>query len=198
MSIVAKTKIVRDFLIDDFELKGNSTDYYNEENSFLDFVLATRLGIPLTLCIVFACVARRVGIATHLVGLPGHVVLGFRDEDEIMHYLDVFHAGTSLTLAGCQTIVESYGISWDARMARPLNPSEVNRRILRNLAHCFMRRRNATINQSQSIQPHEYELSFQRRLLGLWLNGEDVRARDISITTNLRLSKSLVKEYGLL
>ena len=55
--------------------RGNETDYYDPKNSLLSDVLSRRVGIPLTLAIVYCEVARRVGIPARGVGFPGHFLV---------------------------------------------------------------------------------------------------------------------------
>lgn len=59
--------------------KGNTDNYYDPFNSFIDKVLTRKLGIPITLCIVFAELAQRVGITgVELIGFPQHFMVRYR------------------------------------------------------------------------------------------------------------------------
>jgi regulator of sirC expression with transglutaminase-like and TPR domain len=55
--------------------RGNEDDYYDPKNSLLSDVLERRVGIPITLAIVYCEVARRVGVLAHGVGFPGHFLV---------------------------------------------------------------------------------------------------------------------------
>ncbi|WP_050435653.1 SirB1 family protein [Chondromyces crocatus] len=55
--------------------RGNSTDYYDPRNSYLNQVLDRHLGIPITLAIVLLEVCRRAGITAHGVSFPGHFLV---------------------------------------------------------------------------------------------------------------------------
>lgn len=82
---VDKLLLIRDILIKEYHFRGNSENYCDYRNSLLNHVFDTRKGIPITLCILFACIYRRLKLQTFLVGLPVHVVLGFQtgmDNDE--------------------------------------------------------------------------------------------------------------------
>ncbi|KAF8932000.1 hypothetical protein BGZ47_011583 [Haplosporangium gracile] len=59
--------------------KGNTENYYDPFNSFIDKVLTRKVGIPISLCIVFAELAERVGIyGVELMGFPQHFMLRYR------------------------------------------------------------------------------------------------------------------------
>src|SRR5207253_10842966 len=80
------------YLFHELGFCGNQADYYDPRNSFLNEVLERRLGIPLTLCIVYMEVGRRCGLAVEGVGFPGHFLCKVRlAEDELI--IDPFRRG---------------------------------------------------------------------------------------------------------
>ncbi len=62
-------------LYEDLGFRGNSADYYDPKNSFLNDVLERRRGIPITLAIVLVEVCRRVGVDAQGVSFPGHFLV---------------------------------------------------------------------------------------------------------------------------
>ena len=63
------------FLYRELKFRGNSDDYYDPLNSYLDQVLERRLGIPITLAIVLVEVAARAGVNARGVSFPGHFLV---------------------------------------------------------------------------------------------------------------------------
>ncbi|KAF9957835.1 hypothetical protein BGZ72_001303 [Mortierella alpina] len=62
--------------------KGNTENYYDPLNSFIDKVLVRKVGIPISLCVVFAELAQRVGIAgVELMGFPQHFMIRYRPRE---------------------------------------------------------------------------------------------------------------------
>jgi len=55
--------------------RGNSEDYYDPRNSFLNEVLDRKLGIPISMSVLYMEVARRLGLPLEGVGLPGHFIV---------------------------------------------------------------------------------------------------------------------------
>lgn len=82
--------------------RGNSDDYYDPRNSFVNEVLDRRLGIPITLALVYIEVARRVGFPLFGVGLPGHFLLKHYDPEGRQVVLDPFHQGRLMSPEDCQ------------------------------------------------------------------------------------------------
>lgn len=131
---------LRRVLVDENGLSGNSDDYYNPENCYLNRVLDTRRGIPITLAVVWIEVARRLKWPVAGVALPGHFIIRFDDAE---HYLlvDPFHAGRSLTVADCSKLVEArYGtdLRFSRRFLKPISSEGIVARLLRNLRNAYL------------------------------------------------------------
>lgn len=77
---------------------GDTQSYYDPRNAYLNEVIDRKLGIPITLSIVFLHAAARLGFTASGVGLPGHYIVKVQFElNEV--YVDPFHGGTTLSLA---------------------------------------------------------------------------------------------------
>ncbi len=85
---------------------GNEDDYYDPRNSLLSDVLERRLGIPISLAVVYGEVARRAGVTTRGVGFPGHFLLrvcGGPGEDDAL--VDPFFGGRVLDAVAVGALV---------------------------------------------------------------------------------------------
>ncbi len=60
------------YLFDELGFSGNTADYHDPRNSFLNEVLDRTRGIPITLAILYIEIGRRVGLPLHGVSFPGH------------------------------------------------------------------------------------------------------------------------------
>jgi regulator of sirC expression with transglutaminase-like and TPR domain len=91
---------VNKFLFEEKGFTGNMENYYDPENSFLNRVLDRRTGNPVSLCLVYVLLMRRLGFPVSGVGLPGHSVCRFQSEAEEV-YIDAFNLGKLLTRNDC-------------------------------------------------------------------------------------------------
>jgi regulator of sirC expression with transglutaminase-like and TPR domain len=118
----------------DLGFRGNVEAYEDVRNSYLPDVLERRLGIPVTLAVLWIEVARRIGLVASGVGLPLHFVARCETDGEAV-FVDAF-GGKVLDRAGCAALVERAAgrkIQLPASVFKPLRPSEVVVRMLRNL-----------------------------------------------------------------
>jgi len=91
-----KVIALNQFLFDDLGFTGNADDYYDPRNSYLNEVLDRRVGIPISLSIVYMEVGRKIGLPLGGVSFPGHflVRLGLRGSTLV---LDPFSGGVPLS-----------------------------------------------------------------------------------------------------
>ncbi len=161
------------YLFHDMGFRGNTREYYDPFNSYLNQVLDRRTGIPISLSLVAMAVGCRAGLHIEGIGLPGHfVVKASEDEREIV--FDPFHGGRQLTLTDCENLVhQATGMSFQARehhlAAASLRSIVV--RMMTNLKGIYMRQEDfcraaRVIGRLQQITPEDVE---QRRDLGLCL-----------------------------
>ena len=168
-----------EYLSDDIGFSGNTEDYYDPRNSFLNEVLSRRLGIPITLALVFIEVGKRVGIPLQGVGMPGHLLLMHPEVKRL--FIDPFHRGVLLSEEECaERMRQATGadIAWDARFLTPLNNRQYVARILRNLKAIYWR-----------AQDPERGLAMSERLVALYPQSAQER-RDRGLM-HLQLGRTL-------
>ena len=74
---VAEDRVIalNEFLFDDLGFGGNTDDYYDPRNSYLNEVIDRRTGIPITLAVLYMEIGRRIGLPFEGVSFPGHFLV---------------------------------------------------------------------------------------------------------------------------
>jgi regulator of sirC expression with transglutaminase-like and TPR domain len=122
--------------------RGNAEDYYDPRNSCLNAVLDRRLGLPITLSVVYLEVGWRLGLPLAGVGLPGHFVIkhaGAGPEPEVM--VDPFEGGVVLSEADCaERLRRVHGrpIPLEAHYLAAVTRKQILARMLTNLKHIYL------------------------------------------------------------
>jgi regulator of sirC expression with transglutaminase-like and TPR domain len=135
---VAATNYV---LFERFGFQGNEADYYDPRNSCLNEVLDRRLGIPITLSLVYMEVARRLRRPVFGIGLPGHFLVQY-DDDEYSTFIDPFHGGRLLSAADCCALAQKIAgaqVEEDSAILRPVSNHYILTRMLNNLRSAYHR-----------------------------------------------------------
>jgi regulator of sirC expression with transglutaminase-like and TPR domain len=116
-------------------LRGNQENYYDPRNSYLNEVLDRRLGIPITLSVIYMEVAKRINFPIVGVGFPQHFLVKHECVDrEII--IDPFDMGRILTLKDCQELLDRYhggAVTMHPSLLQPMDKRAIITRMLYNL-----------------------------------------------------------------
>jgi regulator of sirC expression with transglutaminase-like and TPR domain len=127
------------------QLCGNRENYYDPRNSFLNDVLDHRLGIPITLALIYMEVARRIGFPLFGVGMPGHFLLKHYDVEGRQVLIDAFNSGHILSARDCrQRLQQIYDgqLTFQPEFLMSVSRRQMLTRILNNLKTIYLSTRN--------------------------------------------------------
>jgi regulator of sirC expression with transglutaminase-like and TPR domain len=183
--------VINDFLFNQRRFKGNTENYYDPRNSYLNEVLDRRLGIPISLSILYMEVARRLRIPIRGVGLPGHFVVRY-DAPKVDLFVDPFNNGRLLTSEDCHELVlrslgGQHAISF-GHFLQPIGTRAVLVRVLTNLKVIYFHQSDAgrvvrVLNQIIQVNPNATDEYKERGLLHL--AAQRYRAALVDLTTYL-------------
>jgi regulator of sirC expression with transglutaminase-like and TPR domain len=165
------------YLFEELGFSGNAHDYYDPRNSFLNDVLDRKLGIPITLAVIYIEVGRRVGLALHGVSFPGHFLVKCPARDGVV-MLDPCAGGASLSLEDLQQRLRVLrgGAAPPPDIARHMlaaaGKKDVLARMLRNLKNIYLQRSDcpralAAVDRIITLEPRVAEEYRDRAALYL-------------------------------
>ncbi len=174
------------YLFQELGFHGNIDEYYDARNSYLNEVIDRRVGIPISLSMVFMEVARRAGLDVEGVGLPGHFVVRVLLPSHPL-LVDPFNGGMLLTEKDCQERLDRIfngKLKLEPKMLRPCRRKDMLERILRNLKAIYLRdqdrdRALRVVDLLVRIQPASAEDLRDRGILYAALDCYGFAARDL-------------------
>ena len=151
---------INDYLYADLNFRGNSIDYYDPRNSFLNQVLERQVGIPITLSLVYLELANRVGFPMVGISMPGHFLIR-PTVAEMDIFVDPFHRGEIMFEQDCQErLKQMFGDSarLEPQYLAPITPTTFLVRMLTNLKMIYLQNRDVpkaldAINRILLIHP---------------------------------------------
>ena len=130
----------------------NNDDFYAPQNSYLNKVLDTATGNPVSLSVLYAIVARELGIPVYGVNLPKNFILCYVDvssskgsglHKEITFYINPANAGTIIGKNDISHFLEQQNIIPLDRHFTPCSNKVIVRRMLVNLYHAYRKEGDA-------------------------------------------------------
>jgi regulator of sirC expression with transglutaminase-like and TPR domain len=129
------------YLYIDLGFAGNQTDYYDPCNSFLNDVIDRRMGIPITLALVYLEIARRIDFPMVGVGMPGHFLIR-PDIPDMEIFVDAFNRGEVMFAQDCVdqlTQMFQQPVSLQPEFLAPVTNRQFLKRMLTNLKYIYLK-----------------------------------------------------------
>lgn len=134
---------INQYLFEDLGFQGNTTDYYDSRNSFLNEVIDRRTGIPITLSIVYLEIAKRIDFPMVGIGMPGHFIIRPNFEEAGI-FVDVFNQGEILFEQDCEQRLEQVyqqPVKLQPHFLEPVTNKQILVRMLTNLKYIYLNRK---------------------------------------------------------
>ncbi|MGH9998310.1 MAG: SirB1 family protein [Nitrosopumilaceae archaeon] len=161
--------ILNEYMFGTLGFSGNDDDFYNPNNNFLNVVIDKKVGIPITLSIIYIELARHIGLDLRPVGFPSHFLVKHTEE----MIIDPFGRGRLLTIGDLHEILNrSYGggVEFVPQFLDEIEPEKILIRISRNLKNSYTESFNyemamRCINFILNIEPNAAEEVRDRGIL---------------------------------
>jgi regulator of sirC expression with transglutaminase-like and TPR domain len=125
------------------EFKANIYDYQNPLNNFLNVVVEKRIGIPITLSIIYITLAQSINFKLYPVNFPRHFLVKyvFDDNDYNEIIIDPFNKGRIMDDYAMKNLLDSFfpnqNIPLTKKLVEKADLSQVMIRILNNIKDSF-------------------------------------------------------------
>ena len=129
-----RLQAITTFMAQDLGFRGNAEQYYDPKNSILSDVIETRMGIPISLAMLYVIIGRRANMQIDGINLPGHFIARY---ERIL--FDPFHQGRILSRPDCEAILARQRLKAQSNYFAPASSRLVLMRMLANLVFIFER-----------------------------------------------------------
>lgn len=129
---------INHYLFEELGFTGNEEDYYQPDNSYLSRVLDRRTGNPISLCLVYLLIGRRLQLPLAGIGLPGHFICRYQSS-AAEYFIDCFNRGKLLTKTDCVQYLLQGNYSVRTDYLAPVSPRRMMLRICGNLHQIYLR-----------------------------------------------------------
>jgi regulator of sirC expression with transglutaminase-like and TPR domain len=131
---------INQYLFDDLGFQGNTSDYYDPRNSFLNDVIDRRTGIPISLSVVYLELAKRLNFPMVGIGMPGHFLIR-PDFEDVGIFVDVFERGEILFAQDCEERLRpiyQQPVQLESHFLDPVGNKQILARMLTNLKFIYI------------------------------------------------------------
>lgn len=120
------------YLFAEQRFKGNTKNYYEVENSYINCVMDRRVGIPISLSAVYLFIGQRLSLPVFGIGMPGHFLVKY-ESDRYKIFIDCFNGGALLTEKNCARFLTEAGYGFDEKYLQKSPARAILSRMIKNL-----------------------------------------------------------------
>ena len=149
LTALEKVRIINHILFSTYGFSGNHANFYSPQNNYINNVLETRKGNPLSLSVVYSIVAQKLNLPVYGVNLPKHFILAYRDEyrseetfdpeinDHILFYINPYNKGSVLGKPELEEFLRQQKLESRREYFVPCTNVFIMERLLNNLIFSF-------------------------------------------------------------
>ncbi|MFN4234214.1 MAG: transglutaminase-like domain-containing protein [Bacteroidia bacterium] len=147
---IEKVKVINHILFDVHGFSGNTTNYHAPQNSFINNVLESKKGNPLSLAILYAVIAHRLDLPIYGVNLPEHFILAYVADNEVLRlitqsdneygvlfYINPFSRGAAFSKKEIDAFLAQLKLKPKDSYFKPCTNIDIIKRTLNNLIFSY-------------------------------------------------------------
>ena len=147
MTALEQVNVINHVLFARHGFSGNTTNYHAPQNSFINSVLETKKGNPLSLGIIYMLLSQQLGWPVYGVNLPEHFVLAYLDkntefdpiEKKVLFYINAFSKGTVFGKSDVDDFIGKLNLEPKDEYFQPCTNSDMLLRMLHNVALAYQK-----------------------------------------------------------
>jgi regulator of sirC expression with transglutaminase-like and TPR domain len=143
LTALEKIKIINYILFEIHKFRRNSSNFYSPQNSFINQVLETKRGNPISLAIIYLAVANKLNLPVYGVNLPKNFILAYKDEyrqydsedetEDILFYINPYNKGSVLGKREIDYFIQQQKMEAKKEYFVPCTNKDIIVRLINNL-----------------------------------------------------------------
>lgn len=149
LTALEKVRVLNHIIFEVHGFSGNTTNFHAPQNSYINNVLESKRGNPLSLSILYSIIAQSLDIPIYGVNLPEHFILAYATEktdlpvpisskdDKVMFYINPFSKGTVFGKHEVDSFLRQLKVKAVPAFYEPCSNIDMIRRLVNNLSHAY-------------------------------------------------------------
>jgi regulator of sirC expression with transglutaminase-like and TPR domain len=131
-----QVKVLNTAIFEQLKFGPNSKNFHAANNSFINNVLSSKKGNPISLCVIYMWIAQKLGMPIYGVNLPNLFVLTYK-QNGLQFYINVFNKGLIFNKIDIDNYIPQLNLTPNEIYYNPCSNLEIIRRVIRNLMMAF-------------------------------------------------------------
>lgn len=145
LTALEQIKVINHVFFDVYGFSGNTGNFHAPQNSYINTVLETKKGNPLSLSIIYSHLCQELDVPVYGVNLPEHFILAYVEENvlwkisqldegsNVLFYINTFSKGTVFSKKEIDSFLKQLKLEPSKKYYEPCSNIDIVKRLLRNL-----------------------------------------------------------------
>ena len=145
LTALEKVRIINHIFFKIYKFSGNAANFYSPQNNYINQVMETKKGNPITLAIIYSTIAQKLGIPIYGVNLPKNFIVAYKNEftdskepqNQVLFYINPFNKGAILGKKEIDYFVKQQKLKPQKQHYLPCSSIETLQRLINNLIYAY-------------------------------------------------------------
>jgi regulator of sirC expression with transglutaminase-like and TPR domain len=145
LTALEKVRIINHIFFKIYKFAGNAANFYAPQNNYINHVMETKKGNPITLAIIYSTIAQRLNIPIYGVNLPKNFIVAYKNEfsesddpqNQILFYINPFNKGSILGKKEIDYFIKQQKLKPQKEYYLPCSNVEIMQRLINNLIYSY-------------------------------------------------------------
>ena len=149
LTALEKVRVLNHIIFDVHGFSGNTANFHAPQNSYINNVLESKKGNPLSLSVLYAVIAQRLDVNIYGVNLPEHFILAYvedshylpvhakKEEPNVLFYINPFNRGSVFSKKEIDVFLKQLKLEPSKEYFEPCSNVDIVKRLIRNLIFSF-------------------------------------------------------------
>jgi len=147
LTALEKVRIINHVFFKVYGFSSNAANFYAPQNNYINHVLETKKGNPITLSILYASLAQKLDIPIYGVNLPKNFIVAYKNEfaqkedpqNQVLFYVNPFNKGAILGKKEIDYFIKQQALKPRKEYYLPCSTIEIIQRLINNLIYSYDR-----------------------------------------------------------
>ncbi len=143
LTALEKVKVLNYIIFEIHKFRRNTTNFYSPQNSYINSVIESKRGTPISLSVVYLAVAHKLNMPIYGVNLPKNFILAYKDEyrqydsndeqNDILFYINPYNKGAVLGKREIDYFIQQQQLEKRREYYTPCSNVDIIVRLINNL-----------------------------------------------------------------
>ncbi|MCC7331395.1 MAG: transglutaminase family protein [Flavobacteriales bacterium] len=138
LTALEKIKVLNKIIFEIHQFSGNTKNINSPQNSYINNVIETKKGNPITLGIIYLSICEKLKIPVYGINIPAHFILAYSEsKNNVLFYINVFNKGSIFFKSEIDLFLEKIETEPKKEYYIPTDSINIIKKLIQHLVYTY-------------------------------------------------------------